>query len=62
MDQNYAEKLENMRALMRENSVDVYLIPRADEYLGEFVADYAQRLAYMTGFTGSAGIARLKRG
>ncbi len=57
MDQQISEKLEALRSLMHQKGVDVYLIPRGDEYLGEFVPAYAERLAFVTGFTGSAGIA-----
>jgi len=32
------------------------LIVRTDEYLGEYVPETAERLAYVTGFTGSAGV------
>jgi Xaa-Pro aminopeptidase len=32
-------------------------VPRTDEYQGEYVPDSAQRLAWLTGFTGSAGLA-----
>jgi Xaa-Pro aminopeptidase len=48
-------KLAQLRALMKEKCIDAYIIPRGDEYLGEFVAPYAERLKYLTGFTGSAG-------
>ncbi|GAB0113458.1 Xaa-Pro aminopeptidase [Acidisoma sp. C75] len=34
-----------------------FLIPRADEHLGEYVPAGAERLAWLTGFTGSAGLA-----
>ncbi|HCQ70673.1 MAG TPA: X-Pro aminopeptidase, partial [Rhodospirillaceae bacterium] len=55
MSKTYLEKLGKLRQLMAKNNVDVYLVPRADEYLGEFVAAYAERLSYISGFTGSAG-------
>tara|TARA_Y100000590_G_scaffold470314_1_gene663571 strand:- start:20732 stop:22549 length:1818 start_codon:yes stop_codon:yes gene_type:complete len=55
MSKTYQEKLGKLRQLMAKNNVDVYLVPRADEYLGEFVAAYAERLSYISGFTGSAG-------
>ncbi|MFB2550780.1 aminopeptidase P family protein [Ensifer soli] len=35
--------------------VDGFLVPRADEYQGEYVPASAERLAWLTGFTGSAG-------
>ena len=37
--------------------VDGFIIPRADEQLGEYVPDASARLAWLTGFTGSAGLA-----
>jgi Xaa-Pro aminopeptidase len=37
--------------------LDGFLVPRADEHLGEYVPDSAERLAWLTGFTGSAGLA-----
>lgn len=50
-------KLEKLRAALTQESLGGFLIPRADEYQGEFVASYAERLKWLTGFTGSAGIA-----
>lgn len=52
-----SEKLAMLRALMAEKSLDGYIIPRGDEYQGEFPASYAERLRWLTGFSGSAGIA-----
>lgn len=37
--------------------LDGFVVPRADEYLGEYVPPSAERLAWLTGFTGSAGLA-----
>jgi Xaa-Pro aminopeptidase len=37
--------------------LDGFIIPRADEHLGEYVPESAERLAYISGFTGSAGLA-----
>jgi len=37
--------------------VDGFLVPRSDEYLGEYVPASGDRLAWLTGFTGSAGLA-----
>ena len=34
-----------------------FVVPRADEHLGEYVPPSAERLAWLTGFTGSAGLA-----
>lgn len=53
----YREKLQKLRDVMADQAVDAYLVPRTDEYLGEYVAACSERLAWLTGFTGSAGLA-----
>ena len=50
-----AERLAALRAQMAAVGVDGFLIPRADAHQGEYVAPRDQRLAWLTGFTGSAG-------
>ncbi|MEM7651160.1 MAG: aminopeptidase P family protein, partial [Pseudomonadota bacterium] len=52
-----AEKIASLRALMKEEGLDGFIIPKVDEYQGEFLAPYAERLKWLTGFTGSAGAA-----
>lgn len=52
-----ASRLSRLRLLLREESVDGFLLPRSDEYLGEYVPPSAERLAWLTGFSGSAGFA-----
>ncbi len=50
----------NLYALRDELSrrgLDGFIVPRADEHLGEYVPPSAERLAWLTGFTGSAGTA-----
>lgn len=42
---------------MEQHGLDGYIVPRTDEYQGEYVPDNAERLAWLTGFTGSAGAA-----
>jgi Xaa-Pro aminopeptidase len=51
------ERLAALRALMAEKALDAVLVPRGDEHLGEYVPPSAERLAWLTGFTGSAGLA-----
>jgi len=46
-----------MRRAMVAQHLDGLIVPRADEHLGEYVPPGAERLAWLTGFTGSAGIA-----
>ena len=50
-----AAKLLALRDELSRHQVDGYLIPRADEHMGEYVPPHAERLAWLTGFTGSAG-------
>ena len=52
-----AERLLRLRAELKRRGADGFLVPRTDEYQGEYVPASAQRLAWLTGFTGSAGIA-----
>lgn len=48
-------RLEALRTAMRHDGLDGFLIPRADAHQGENVAPRDERLAWLTGFTGSAG-------
>ena len=50
-------RLAALRAAMAEAGVDAFLVPRADAHQGENVAPRDERLAWLTGFTGSAGLA-----
>lgn len=52
-----APRLADLRAAMQWAHVDAFLVPRADAHLGESVPASEARLAYLTGFTGSAGMA-----
>lgn len=51
------ERIARLRAAMARAGVSGFLIPRADEHQGEYVPPHAERLAWATGFTGSAGMA-----
>ncbi len=46
-----------LRAWLAENGIDGFLVPRADEHQGEYVPARAARLKWLTGFSGSAGVA-----
>ena len=48
-------RLQALRALMRAEDLDCVLVPRSDRHQGEYVAPADERLAWLTGFTGSAG-------
>lgn len=49
--------LADLRQELRRRHLDGFIVPRADEHLGEYVPAAAERLAWLTGFTGSAGLA-----
>lgn len=55
MDNRYAERVERLREIMKENQVDFYLIPTADFHNSEYVHDYFKCREFMSGFTGSNG-------
>jgi Xaa-Pro aminopeptidase len=46
-----------LRALLRQRRLDGFLVPRTDEHRGEYVPPSAERLKWLTGFSGSAGMA-----
>ncbi|HCL65431.1 MAG TPA: X-Pro aminopeptidase [Rhizobium sp.] len=56
------ERVEALRARFADLGIDGFLVPRADEYQGEYVPACAERLSWLTGFTGSAGQALVMRG
>ncbi|MGH6907837.1 MAG: aminopeptidase P family N-terminal domain-containing protein, partial [Aestuariivirga sp.] len=53
-----------LRAELKKRKLNGLVIPRQDEFQGEYVAPYAERLRWLTGFTGSWGLAilTLKKG
>ncbi|WP_439100281.1 aminopeptidase P family protein [Congregibacter sp.] len=50
-------KLGFLREELASRGVDALCIPRADEYLGEYIPAHNERLRWLTDFTGSAGMA-----
>lgn len=52
-----AERAGRLRAELRRLQLDGFLIPRSDEHQGEYVPPHAERLRWLTGFSGSAGLA-----
>ena len=51
-----AERLGRLRAELARRGLDGFLLPMADEHQNEYVPPRAQRIAWLTGFTGSAGL------
>ncbi len=61
MTSQHNTRLIALRAALASRGLDGFLVPRADEHLGEYVPASAERLAWLTGFTGSAGLAIVLR-
>jgi Xaa-Pro aminopeptidase len=51
------KRLEALRTELLRRGLAGFIVPRGDEHQGEYVAPSAERLAWLTGFTGSAGLA-----
>ncbi|VAV95719.1 Xaa-Pro aminopeptidase [hydrothermal vent metagenome] len=52
-----ANRVSALRTELEKQNLDGFIIPHADEFQGEYLPAYAERLAWLTGFTGSAGSA-----
>ena len=53
--QTHEARLDALRKELARRDLDGFVIPISDEHLSEYVGAYAQRLAWLTGFGGSAG-------
>src|ERR1700727_3344608 len=51
------ERLSALREELARRKLTGFVIPRADQQQNEYVAPSEERLAWLTGFTGSAGLA-----
>jgi Xaa-Pro aminopeptidase len=54
---SYADRLTALREQLARDALDGFVVPLTDEHMSEYVGAYAQRLAWLTGFQGSAGTA-----
>ncbi len=55
--ENGAARLAALRAVMASEGLAGYIVPQTDAHQGEYLAPRDERLAWLTGFTGSAGFA-----
>jgi Xaa-Pro aminopeptidase len=53
----YEDRLNALRTQLKADRLDGFVVPICDEHMSEYVGSYAQRLAWLTGFQGSAGSA-----
>ena len=56
MQKNIERNIKKLRQLFVEKSIDAYIVPHEDEFLTEYVPNHSERLSFITGFTGSAGL------
>ena len=54
---SYEDRLKALREQLVRQKLDGFVVPLTDEHMSEYVGAYAQRLAWLTGFQGSAGSA-----
>ena len=52
---NTPTNLSKLQEYLIDNNIDLFLINRTDEFLNEYIAPYAERLNFITNFSGSAG-------
>src|ERR1700761_9738049 len=52
-----APRLSALRAELAGRGLDGFVVPHSDQHMGEYLPAYAERLAWLTAFTGSAGAA-----
>lgn len=55
--ETFKKRLLNLRRELKNKNITGFMVPLADEHQGEYIPKNAQRLTWLTGFTGSAGIA-----
>ena len=55
--QTHEARLSALRKELVRRNLDGFVVPISDEHMSEYVGSYAQRLAWLTGFGGSAGSA-----
>jgi Xaa-Pro aminopeptidase len=53
------QRVALLRTELKKRGLDGFIVPRQDEFQGEYVAPYAERLVWLTGFAGSWGMAIL---
>ena len=51
------EKINNLKNFFKSEEIDGYIIPKNDEFFGEYIPEYKDRLKYISDFSGSYGFA-----
>ena len=51
------EKIKKLKQLFKNEKIDGYIIPKNDEFFGEYIPSHKDRLKYISNFSGSYGFA-----
>ena len=51
------EKIKKLKKLIKEKSIDGYIIPKNDEFFSEYISNHNDRLKFISNFSGSFGFA-----
>jgi Xaa-Pro aminopeptidase len=51
------EKIDKLKKILKENNIEGYIVPKNDEFFGEYIAENKDRLKYISNFSGSYGLA-----
>lgn len=51
------KKIDTLRKVLKQKSIDAFIIPTTDAHQSEYIADHWKCREWLTGFTGSAGVA-----
>jgi Xaa-Pro aminopeptidase len=51
------EKINKLKNIFKKEKIDGYIVPKNDEFFGEYIPDHKDRLKYISNFTGSYGFA-----
>jgi len=57
VNSKYKDRLQMLKKSIKDLNLYGFIMLRTDEFQGEFLAPYAERVQWLTGFTGSAGLA-----
>ena len=51
------EKINNLKEILKRERIDGYIIPKNDEFFGEYVPQNKDKLRFISNFSGSYGLA-----
>ncbi len=55
------EKINKLRKILTDKKIDGYIVPKNDQFFGEYISDFSDRLKYISGFSGSYGFALITK-